>query len=121
MKKTFRGANAFQSAQRAWLEDLRGHLARRTRKVESDLGRAEGAEIDSEEQAVERENDEVLTALSGEGRDQLELVEAALARLDAGTYGLCVSCGRPISRPRLEALPYATTCVACSKKLTMKG
>ncbi len=117
MKKTKENATQFEAGQRSRLEGLREHLARRTRKVESDLARAEsGAEIDSEEQAVERENDEVLSALSGEGRDQLELIEAALARLDAATYGLCATCNRPIGRSRLEALPYATTCITCSKK-----
>ena len=40
-------------------------------------------------------------------------IEAALQRLDAGTYGVCERCGQPIPPRRLEALPYATLCVAC--------
>jgi RNA polymerase-binding protein DksA len=38
-------------------------------------------------------------------------IDAALARIEEGTYGLCTSCGKPIGRERLEALPYATLCI----------
>jgi DnaK suppressor protein len=38
-------------------------------------------------------------------------IDAALARIDDGTYGLCTSCGRPIGEERLEAVPYATLCI----------
>ena len=38
-------------------------------------------------------------------------IEAALHRIDEGTYGICVACGRPIAEQRLEAVPYATLCI----------
>jgi RNA polymerase-binding transcription factor len=38
-------------------------------------------------------------------------IEAALGRIDEGTYGLCASCGRPIDEERLEAVPYARLCI----------
>ena len=41
-------------------------------------------------------------------------VDAALARLDAGTYGVCEACGQPVADGRLEARPTARTCVACA-------
>lgn len=41
-------------------------------------------------------------------------VDAALARVDAGTYGICAKCGRDIPPGRLEARPFATTCVDCA-------
>lgn len=41
----------------------------------------------------------------------LREVEDALARLDAGTYGLCSACGQPIPEERLDAVPYATLCL----------
>jgi DnaK suppressor protein len=41
----------------------------------------------------------------------LNEIEAALARIDDGTYGLCTRCGRPIDPERLEAVPYATLCI----------
>jgi RNA polymerase-binding protein DksA len=43
--------------------------------------------------------------------DLLERYDVALLRLDAGTYGSCADCGRPIGEERLEALPYATLCL----------
>jgi DnaK suppressor protein len=38
-------------------------------------------------------------------------IEMALRRIDDGTYGTCVVCGRPIGAERLEAVPYATLCI----------
>jgi DnaK suppressor protein len=41
-------------------------------------------------------------------------VDAALARLEAGTYGTCERCGRPVAPARLRARPTARTCVGCA-------
>jgi RNA polymerase-binding protein DksA len=38
-------------------------------------------------------------------------IDAALGRIESGTYGLCVACGQPIGEERLEAVPYATLCI----------
>lgn len=54
-----------------------------------------------------------LLALATGVRHRLEEVDAALARLDLGTYGYCQSCGQSIGRDRLEALPETTSCIAC--------
>jgi len=43
-------------------------------------------------------------------------IDAALARLDAGTYGICEKCGKPIDVDRLEALPWATQCLEDRRK-----
>ena len=48
------------------------------------------------------------------GRNELSQIRAALARLDAGTYGQCAGCGEPIDVRRLEALPYAIQCIDCA-------
>ncbi len=47
----------------------------------------------------------------------LAQVDHALARLDAGTYGICENCGQPIPAARLEARPFATLGVDCQEKL----
>ncbi len=47
-------------------------------------------------------------------------VDAALARLEAGEYGLCRVCGREIGAERLEAVPYATLCID-DKRLEERG
>ena len=47
----------------------------------------------------------------------LELVNEALERMDRGSFGKCVACGEPISKPRLQAIPYARHCIRCARKL----
>ena len=46
----------------------------------------------------------------------LREIEGALVRLKDGTYGTCMDCGMPLSRKRLEALPWARFCVACEER-----
>ena len=65
----------------------------------------EGATIAFERAQVE--------ALAREAAERITAIDAALGRIDTGTYGVCVVCGRPIPAGRLEARPTATTCVAC--------
>ncbi|OYN94669.1 TraR/DksA family transcriptional regulator [Propionibacteriaceae bacterium ES.041] len=55
-------------------------------------------------------------ALRRGARDQLQRIDAALERLDEGTYGVCANCGRPIGDERLEALPTTTLCVDCARR-----
>ncbi len=57
-------------------------------------------------------------ALRDHNQQLIEAVDAALARLDAGAYGICVTCGRAIAPERLEALPSAAHCIDCQKKAT---
>jgi DnaK suppressor protein len=56
-------------------------------------------------------------ALRSNARDLLAQVEAALRRLEEGTYGICARCGREISTERLEALPSATLCITCQSEV----
>ncbi|MFF9487893.1 TraR/DksA family transcriptional regulator [Streptomyces sp. NPDC014676] len=55
-------------------------------------------------------------ALAANARDMLTQFERALQRLDAGTYGLCENCGKPIGKARMQAFPRATLCVECKQK-----
>jgi RNA polymerase-binding transcription factor DksA len=48
-------------------------------------------------------------------------VTAALERIRAGTYGKCQECGQPISRGRLEALPYTPYCIECAQEMQQHG
>jgi DnaK suppressor protein len=67
----------------------------------------EGATIAFERQQV--------AALLEQARRRLADVETALVRREAGNYGVCESCGRPIAAERLAARPAARTCIACAR------
>ena len=43
-------------------------------------------------------------------------IDAALRRIENGTYGTCVNCGQPIPPERLDAIPWATLCIDCKRK-----
>ncbi len=90
------------------LEALRARLS----SIKSDVSQAHS--VDSAEQAQERENDEVLDAIGNETRASIAEIQAALDRLEAGTYGLCDECGGKIGEQRLSAIPEATRCVDCA-------
>jgi DnaK suppressor protein len=47
----------------------------------------------------------------------LELINEALNRVEKGTYGMCAECDELISKPRLQAIPYAKHCITCARKL----
>ncbi len=54
-------------------------------------------------------------ALREKAEKELELVDAALARIEDGSFGRCRRCGGEIAPARLEALPWAAYCIACQK------
>ncbi|MCC3769783.1 TraR/DksA C4-type zinc finger protein, partial [Streptomyces sp. UNOC14_S4] len=55
-------------------------------------------------------------ALAANAREMLVQAERALERLEAGTYGLCENCGKPIGKARMQAFPRATLCVECKQR-----
>ena len=46
----------------------------------------------------------------------LQAIEEALVRMEKGTFGICRDCGEPISRARLEAIPWTRVCIECKQK-----
>lgn len=71
-----------------------------------------GSQAAAASQVFEQQRD---LALRDRNEQHLAAVEAALARLDDGTYGRCVRCGRPIAPERLDALPWAAHCIDCQR------
>ena len=69
---------------------------------------------DWEEAAQEREGDEVLESMGEQGLHEIEMIRAALARVDDGTYGSCVKCGEEISEERLDVVPATPFCRNCA-------
>lgn len=69
-----------------------------------------GSQAAAATQVFEQQRD---LALRDRSTQQLELVGAALERLEAGTFGTCLRCDKPIAPARLEALPWAAHCIDC--------
>jgi DnaK suppressor protein len=82
-------------------------------RLDSGLRDAGDDEADVGVKTFERENEYVMTSTA---RDLLEQTEKALARIDAGSYGVCGSCGEPIGKARLMAFPRAVLCVTCKQR-----
>lgn len=87
-------------------------LNRRAHEIDDEL--SEPGDDDWSESAVESENDEVLEEVGNLAVDEIRHIKAALQKIDDGTYGVCEKCGGKIAPKRLEALPYATACIACA-------
>lgn len=98
---------------RSRLEKRRTELLERLSRITADVRHSGGLDADFAEQAVQRENDDVLGSLDVATRTEMLQIERALERLDADRYGTCEVCRQPISATRLEALPYATRCLRC--------
>lgn len=60
------------------------------------------------------QSQEISLGLQAGARQRLEMVRRALASIEAGTYGSCAGCKRPIPESRLDALPETPLCVECS-------
>ena len=73
-----------------------------------------GSQAAAASQVFEQQRD---LALRDRATSHLDLVDAALARLDGGTFGTCLRCGEPIPPGRLEALPWAANCIACQTEI----
>ena len=76
----------------------------------SDAGGLESYKADDADAMRDTERNQAITRNS---EQILAQVKTALQRLDAGSYGICQNCGKPINPRRLERLPYATLCVDC--------
>jgi RNA polymerase-binding protein DksA len=77
-----------------------------------------GSQAAAATQVFEQQRD---LALRDRNEHQLEAIQAALARLDSGTYGTCLRCGGPIATARLEALPWAAHCIDCQRVVGRGG
>ncbi len=105
------------SNRKSELETLRADLKARLEKYEAHQHREDGAlEKDSEDQAVQVQNDEVVNSLEEEARIELGQVEHALERLANGQGDECEKCGEKIDPRRLQVLPYTSVCVKCAEE-----
>jgi DnaK suppressor protein len=118
--------------ERRWTEaevaELRDQLAAEAAALRADIDRAEtdiasrlgdavgdagDDQADVGAKTFEREHE---LALTHNARELLAQNERAIARIAAGTYGTCESCGEAIGKARLQAFPRATLCVTCKQR-----
>jgi RNA polymerase-binding protein DksA len=91
-------------------EETPGSLEDQTEEIiggsDNHLGETATATLDREiDYSLEENSEQVLRA-----------IDHALERIEEGTFGICETCGQPISEERLEAIPYATQCIDCRRK-----
>ncbi len=86
-------------------------LNQRIGEIGGDLRTAPSANL--EEQATETQGDQVLDGVEGSALVEAQQIHAAIGRIDDGTYGVCLTCGKAIGEKRLQALPYAIQCMDC--------
>jgi len=100
-------------------EDAKAVLLARRAELTGELKRIEDQLDDEppkdwEDRAAERQGDEVLEAMGQHDLTELRAIDAALARIDDGSYGTCAKCGAGISPKRLAAVPTAALCRTCA-------
>lgn len=102
-----------KDAIRAELQQRLAEMQQRLNSIKRDVTQSHSG--DSAEQAQERENDEVVDAIGNETAQSIRDLQAALARIEDGSYGICAGCGGEIAEGRLAAIPEATLCVKCAE------
>jgi RNA polymerase-binding protein DksA len=97
------------------IEGLRAEIAASASQIAEGDG-SDGAgddQADAGAKTYEREHE---LALAYNSQDLLAQIERAVQRMDAGTYGTCESCAKPIGKARLQVFPRATLCVTCKQR-----
>ena len=102
-------------------DEVRKSLLAKREQLAQRVGRTQATE---RQEVAEGQNDnaqlwevsDVRDDLDTQAATELDHVNQALARLDAGEYGLCTDCEEPIAEARLKALPYATLCIQCAEE-----
>ena len=97
--------------RKAKIEERIAELTAQMRKISDDLD--EPLPADLEDQAIDLEDDEVLSGLGLSHQKERRMLNDALKRIAGGSYGICAQCGDDISPERLDAVPYAVICRKC--------
>jgi len=98
------------------LVDRRREIQEKLRSLRETLPETAREVRDAEEQSVDDFVQHMDFALMEMKSETLQRIDAALQRLDEGTYGTCTECGTEISEARLRALPFAILCRQCQEE-----
>ncbi len=94
------------------LEEKLKELQVRAADIENSLSAPKNA--DSEERAVELENDQTITAIGAITETEIREIKIALSRIHSGDYSTWATCGKHIAKYRLLALPWTSKCARCA-------
>ncbi len=102
------------------IADRKARLLKKLNEMNARLAEVEDAldtplPKDTEDAALDRDDDEVLEEVGRSSRREKTMIVSALERIVAGTYGVCAQCGDQISDARLDVLPYTPVCAKCAK------
>ena len=110
------------------LERLRNQLLKdrqeilnRFRRLEAGIEELQEPQIEMEEEAQKLELTKLYNRLGSRERDEIEAIELALGKMQAGKYGLCEECGEPIPLKRLFAVPSARLCRQAAEEMEKIG
>ena len=93
--------------------EVQGEVRHGIRNGRTDRSKQGGDDVDRSDAHSQGDIDLALLQMRAE---TVRRIDAALVRLEAGTYGSCVECAIAISEPRLRALPFAARCQACEER-----
>lgn len=104
------------------MDQTRQYLNNRLRELSSRIENAEKGirhiddplVSDDPDRALQVSNDNVLRVIDEAAASEIKAINAVLARIDKGLYGVCIHCHGDIPQQRLQAVPYALTCMACA-------
>jgi DnaK suppressor protein len=105
---------AFKKRLEARQQELRRNVSRTQQDGRSS---DEDSAQDIADKAASSYNKEFLFHQSNAERQLLQMVEGALSRIQDGSFGQCISCGKEINPKRLEAVPWTRHCIECQEKL----
>jgi DnaK suppressor protein len=105
------------------IEDIRRRLLEQRRLLLQQVARVEdnlrwldtNVEPEVEEEGQEANIARLLARIDDHDREELDVIDRALARIETGEYGRCTVCGELIPEGRLDALPAADACLPCAQ------
>ena len=115
MARTKAKANPFEQNREALLSKRKELVDSYRRDMAAGNEQPDDGIQDLADKAASAYSKELSFSLSDGERETLKLVEDALRRMDAGTYGQCVNCGQSINEKRLKAVPWTRYCIDCQE------
>ncbi len=109
--------STFQEKLKNELTARREALAKELRQNTSDLINDDTAYFDAVDQASAESDKTLAMRIKNHDRQTLTQIDAALRRLEMGSFGECENCDEPIAEARLRAFPFTTLCIDCKAEI----